>query len=484
MESRRDFLKVGAAAMTVAATRPLFGWQGANDRVRMAVIGCGNRAARVFDSFARHSQVQWVAGCEVNDQRLAGFMTPARQTFKLETVKDYRRILDRKDVDAVLIGTPDFSHARIMIDAVSAGKDVYVEKPASNAVPRINGMLDAFNKGKQIVQVGTQQRSWDYFQDAKKIVDSGQLGTINHIIITQPATYARPREAAQPVPPGLDWNMWQLLGMPLGAPEREFKPSRLGFRAWYEYGSGLVGDWGAHHVDVALWFMNADHKQPLKTMANGAFLSVPDADPEMVPDTFSISWLYDDFLMTFANGEVYMDPAKENPIENWGVFFIGNRGSLQVNRQGYVVRGIIPHVIRKQGAPPPPTAGGATLGAGGAQVAQAAPPAQGGAPQGGPGGGFAGGRGGRGGRGGGQGAAPAAPLEPKVVVNPRGGVEEDYPLDVHTQNFLDCVKSRQKPAATMEIGYNSALPCLIALEALKTGKVLTWDAAKRETKAL
>jgi predicted dehydrogenase len=487
MESRRDFLKAGAAAVTVAATRPLFGWQGANDRVRMAVIGCGNRAARVFDSFARHSQVQWVAGCEVNEQRLAGFMTPARQTFKLETVTDYRRILDRKDVDAVLIGTPDFSHARIMIDAVSAGKDVYVEKPASNSVPRINAMLDAFSKGKQIVQVGTQQRSWDYFQDAKKIVDSGQLGTISHVIITQPGTYARAREGVQPVPAGLDWNMWQLANIDLGAPVREFKPSRLSFRSWYEYGSGLVGDWGAHHVDVALWFMNADHKQPIKTMANGAFLTVPDADPEMVPDTFSISWLYDNFLMTFANGEVYMDPAKENPIENWGVYFIGNRGSLQVNRQGYAVRGIIPHVIRKQGPPPPPTAGGVTLGAGGTQIAPGAAP--GGAP--GAGAGAAGGRG-RGGRqGGGFGGgnrggqqAAAAPLEPKVVVNPRGGVEEDYPLDVHTQNFLDCVKSRQKPAATMEIGYNSALPCLIALESLKTDKILGWDAAKRETKAL
>jgi predicted dehydrogenase len=479
---RRDFIKAGATAAAVAATKPLFGWQGANNRVRMAVIGCGNRAGRVFDSLARHSDVQWVGACEVNQQRLAGFMNASRQTYKLENVVDYRKILDRKDVDAVLIGTPDFSHARIMIDAVSAGKDVYVEKPASNSIPRINGMLDAFNKGKQIVQVGTQQRSWDYFQDAKKIVDSGQLGTISHVTITQPGTYARPKEAEAPVPAGLDWKMWQLLGMPLGAPERGFKPSRLGFRAWYEYGSGLIGDWGAHHVDVALWFMNADHKQPIKTMANGAFFAVPDADPEMVPDTFAISWLYDNFLLSFANAEVYMDPAKENPIENWGVYFIGTRGSLQVNRQGYVVRGVVPHVIRKQGAPPPPTAGGVTLGAGGTQIAPGAP-GQGGAPgAGGPGGG----RGGRqgGGRAGGAAAAPTVPLEPKVVVNPKGGVEEDYPLDVHTRNFLDSVKSRQKPAATMEIGYNSALPCLIALEALKTNKILGWDAAKRETKVL
>jgi predicted dehydrogenase len=472
MESRRDFLKAGAAAVTVAATKPMFGWQGANNRVRMAVIGCGNRAARVFDSLARHSDVQWVAGCEVNDQKLTGFMTPARQTFKLEMATDYRRILDRKDVDAVLIGTPDFSHARIMIDAVSAGKDVYVEKPASNSVPRINAMLDAFSKSKQIVQVGTQQRSWDHFQDAKKILDSGVLGKISHVIISQPGSYAQPAQPTQPVPAGLDWNMWQLLNMDLGAPARDFKPSRLGFRAWYEYGSGLIGDWGAHHVDVANWFMNADHKQPLKTAAVGSFIQRPDADPEMVPDTFSISWLYDTHTMTFANA-VMARPAGSD-IEGWGVFFVSGAGSLQVNRMGYALRPAVPTTQRKRGTPPPPTAGNVQLGA-----TPAAPPAGAG--------GFAG-RGGRGGRGGGAPQAPADPSAPvldyQLYINPRGGVEEDYPLDAHTRNFLDCIKSRQKPAATMEIGYNSALPCLIALESLKTGKVLGWDNAKRQTVAL
>jgi predicted dehydrogenase len=268
-----------------------------------------------------------------------------------------------------------------------------------------------------------------------------------------------------------------MLGRDKYVQKRDYKPSRLGFRAWYEYGSGLIGDWGAHHVDVALWFMNADKKQPIKTTATGAFLAVPNADPEMVPDTFSIAWQFDNFLMTFANDEVYMDPAKENPIENWGVFFVGNRGSLQVNRQGYIVRGIVPHVIRKQGPPPPPTAGGVTLGAGGTQIAAGAP--GGGAP-GGPG---AGGRGGRGGFAGRAGAAAdAAPLEPKAVVNPKGGVEEDYPLDVHTRNFLDCVKSRQKPNATLEIGYNSALPCLLALESLQQNRSVGWDATARKSK--
>ncbi|HWK10254.1 MAG TPA: Gfo/Idh/MocA family oxidoreductase [Vicinamibacterales bacterium] len=434
MATRRAFLKTSAAALAAASTRPLSAWQGANERIRMAVIGCGTRSGRVFDSFTRigGADCRFVAAAEVNKARLDGWMTPARQAFGLERVVDYRRILDRKDVDAVLIATPDHSHSRITIDAIAAGKDVYCEKPASNSIPRVNAMLDAFRKGKQIVQIGTQQRSWDHFAEAKKILDAGTLGTVLHATIVQPGSYARPKEAEQPVPAGLDWDLWQL-----DAPKRPFKPTRLGFRAWYAYGSGLIGDWGAHHIDVVHWFMNADGKVPLRTSANGQFLIVPDADPEMVPDTFSISWAYDNFVMTFANAEVYMPEG----IENWGVFFVGTRGSLQVNRQGYAVRPIVPHIVRKQGPPPPPS------GSGNNRNAQ-------------------------------------APIEGKMYVNPRGGVEEDYPLDAHTRNFLDCVKSRRQPNAHMEIGYHSALPALLALESLQQGRTLGWDAAARRSRPL
>jgi predicted dehydrogenase len=447
---------------------------GANDKIQMAIIGTGNRGGRVFDSLVRHDDCRFLAAAEVNQARLTQWMTPARQTFKLDTVVDYRKILDRKDIDAVLIATPDFSHSQIMVDAISAGKDVYVEKPASNTVPRINAMLDAYNKGKQVVQVGTHQRSWDHFIEARNILNTGTLGTVSHVIINQPGAYTRPKEAEAPVPAGLDWDLWQG-----DAPKRPFKPSRLGFRAWYAYGSGMVGDWGAHHVDVGLWFMNADGKAPLVTMANCGFFTVPDADPEEVPDTFSISWKFDNFIMTFANAV----ESESEGIEKWGVYFVGNRGWMQVNRQGWQIHPVVGPVVRKQGAPPPPTAGGVTLGAGGVSIAPGAP---GGPGAGGPGGGGRGGSGGgRGGRGGGGGNANLPPVEPHMYVNPRGGVEEDYPLDVHTRNFLDCVKSRSKKTnAPMEIGYSSALPCLIALECMQKTKILGWDAAKRQTVAL
>lgn len=457
MESRRKFLKTSAAALAVAAARPAYAFQGANSRVRMAVIGCGNRSGRVFDSFARQQGVQWVAGCEVNNDKLASFMTPARQTFKLDMVTDYRRILDRNDVDAVLIGGPDFSHARMTIDAIAAGKDVYVEKPATNTIPRLNAMMAAYEKSDRVIQVGTQQRSWDHFAEAKKLLDSGVLGgPVRHIQIVQPGNYTRPAEEPQPVPPGLDWNLWQLAGMDLGAPERPYKPSRLAFRGWYEYGSGLIGDWGAHHIDVAHWFMNADSKVPVKTAAVGSFMAQANPDPEQVPDTFSISWEYDDFVMTFANGEI---PREQEEGEGWGVFFIAGNATLLVNRMGYAVLPRVDRTIRKQGPPPPPTAGGV-------QIAET------------PAGGRMGG-GGRGGRGGGQ-----KPIEKQVYINPRGGVEEDYPLDAHVQNFLACLSSREKPNASMEIGYHAALPALLALESLKSGKILGWNAQSRQTREL
>ena len=352
MDSRRTFLRTSAAAVAATAVKSALG---TNEKIQMAIIGAGNRGGRVFDSLVRHDDCKFLAAAEVNQARLIQWMTPARQTYKLQTVGDYRKILDRKDIDAVLIATPDHWHSQIMIDAVSAGKDVYVEKPASNTVPRINAMLDAYNKGKQIVQLGTHQRSWDHFIEAKKIVDGGTLGPISHVMIVQPGSYSIAKEAEQPVPAGLDWEMWQG-----PAPKKAFKPSRLRFRGWYDYGGGMVADWGAHHVDVGLWFMNADGKAPLVTMANGARFSVPDADSEQVPDTFAISWKFDNFMMTFTNGEVF----RADEIENWGVFFAGSRGSLQINRQGWAIRPVVGHVNNKVGPPPPPTAGGVTLGAG------------------------------------------------------------------------------------------------------------------------
>ena len=133
------------------------------------------------------------------------------------------------------------------------------------------------------------------------------------------------------MPPGLDWDAWQV-----DAPKKPFKQGYTSFRAWWEYGSGLVGDWGAHHIDVANWFMDADAKQPLKTTAVG-FYSNPTTDPECVFSQFSIAWQFDNYIMSFAN-DVFPRPNFADPkapdIEGWGVYFYGSNGTLQVNRMG------------------------------------------------------------------------------------------------------------------------------------------------------
>ena len=156
------------------------------------------------------------------------------------------------------------------------------------------------------------------------------------------------------MPDGLDWDAWQV-----DAPKKPFKPGYMSFRGWWEYGSGLVGDWGAHHIDVANWFMNADNKQPLKTTAVG-FNSNPNTDPECVYSVFSIAWQFDTFMMTFANS-VYPRPnfadAKSPDIEGWGVYFYANNGTLQVNRMGWALR---PPVNRTTNRVPPDPRPGTT----------------------------------------------------------------------------------------------------------------------------
>jgi predicted dehydrogenase len=476
MGTRREFLKTGAAALTVAAARPLFGWQGANNRVRMGVIGMGGRSARVFDSLTRNQDCEFTIGCEVNQQKLQSFQSANRPLAKIPIVGDYRRVLDRNDIDAVLIATPDFSHSKIFVDAVAAGKHVYVEKPISNNVARINAMLDAYNKSDRVVQVGTHQRSWDHFMEAKKMLDL--LDPVTHILIQQPGAYSAQKQDPVPVPDYLDWTGWQV-----DAPKKSFKQGYLGFRGWWEYGSGLVGDWGAHHVDVANWFMNADSKAPIKTSAVG-FYSSPNIDPECVYNTFSIAWQFDTHMMTFANS-VYPRPnfadERTPDIEGWGVFFYAGNGTLQVNRMGWALRPPVQTTRNRVGPEPPPGAGNVQLG-----TAPTAP-AAGAAPAGG------GGRGGRG-RGAGAPGAPGGaplggrgggkpPIEMKVYVNPRGAVEEDYPLHVHTRNFLDALKAKnRKTNAPLEVGYNSALPCLLALESMQQNRMLSWDATTRKSK--
>ncbi len=325
--SRRTFIQASAAVATAA--RPVLG---ANDRIRMGLLGAGARGNLVQRLFRKHEDCEFIAVCDVSKSRLNE--TIAAMGGGLDGYSDYRRVLDRKDIDAVLIAAPDHWHAPMTIDACAAGKDVYCEKPASNAIEPGLKMVAAARKHNRVVQLGTQQRSGEHFKEAAEIVRSGRLGEISHAMMAIGGGYLQQPRPPEPPPPDLDWEMFQG-----PAPHRPFSPTRLRWRSYYDYGGGLVTDWGVHLVDTALMCMNADSQAPLLTSASAQYIGVK--DPEQVPNAFVCSWQYDGFVMSFTNA---VPPNRE-----WGLhgnFFYGSRGIVQVHRQGYRV---IPTQARRPG---------------------------------------------------------------------------------------------------------------------------------------
>jgi len=436
--SRRKFFDLAATAAggaLVAGGRlgAQGGPRGANDRVRMALIGSGGRGRGVAAAFVRHHpDVQYVAACDAYRMRLdegVQQLSGLQKNVKVEGYEDYRRILDRTDIDAVLIATPDHWHCQMLIDAMAAGKDAYVEKPLSNTVDRSVQALRAYKGSNRVVQIGTQQRSGQHFQEAAKIVQDGQLGTITHAVLQFGGTgYGTPPEPVAPVPEGLNWDLFQG-----PAPRRPFKNARLRWRGWWDYGGGLITDWGVHLTDVALWYLNAQRIGPLLTSGTAQYVNFVNPERDQSPDAFSVSWQYPGFVMTFTNAVV-----QDWEFGRQGNSFFGPAGSLLVHRAGYEVRPV-----------PPPTGGQRGRGA----AAQ-----------------------GRGGAGRNADAQPSAVLQPRrVALRERDDTDRDSHTSAHARNFLDCVKSRQKPVSDLEIGFYATLPTLLAVMAVREGRSFKWD---------
>ena len=434
--TRRDFLGATAGfallSTTSAAGRERI--QGASDRVRLGLIGCGTRGSQVADFFLRHQDAQYVAACDVFkerlDARVAAFATSphtVQASTKVDAVEDYRRILDRRDVDAVHIATPDHWHCDILADAIRAGKDVYVEKPLSNTIERAVSALKAYRGSNRVVQLGTQQRSGQHFQEAAEIVQSGRLGKVTHAVLLYPGTgYGRGVEPETTPPPGLNWDMFQG-----PAPRHAYKVGRhRSWRGYWDYGGGLITDWGVHLTDIALWYLNAQHTGPTSTSGSAQYVNLVNPERDQSPDAFSVTCQYPNFVMTFTN---VLPDAQPGEVDRRGNWFFGPLGSLLVNRMGYEIR-------------PKP------------QVQ----------------------RGGGPGRASAQGAAPPTPPPPTLPFEyKRVPFAENYNNDPHTiahaRNFLDCVKSRQKPLSDLEIGFCASLPCILGVMAVREGRALAWD---------
>jgi predicted dehydrogenase len=436
--SRRKFFDLAAGAAGAAALhRPVAaqsGPRGANDRVRMGLIGSGSRGRGVAATFLRsHADVQYVAACDVYKTRLDQGVQQLSELQKGATIdayEDYRRILDRKEIDAVLIATPDHWHAQMLVDAMAAGKDAFVEKPLSNTVERAVQALTAYKGSDRVVQIGTQQRSGQHFQEAARIVQEGELGKVTHAVLQFGGTgYGTPPEPEAPVPDGLNWELFQG-----PAPRRPFKQGRLRWRGWWDYGGGLITDWGVHLTDVALWYLNAQRVGPLLTSGTAQYVNFVNPERDQSPDAFSVSWQYPDFVMTFTNAVV-----QDWEFGRQGNYFFGPRGSLLVHRAGYEVR-------------PIQSGRGGAGGRGGA-------PAPTGNPQ----------------------TPPAPALQPRRVPwRESDGSDSNSATVIHARNFLDCVKSRARPVSDLEIGFYASLPTLLGVMAVREGRSFRWDDAAKK----
>ena len=291
--SRRKFIDLTAGATLLAGTSLRGhaagqGTQGANNRVRVGLIGGGTRGNMVAGFFLKFPDAQILAVAEPYRMRLdrtieaLGKIQPG---VKVDAFEDYRRIIERNDIDAVIIATPDHWHCPMTVEACAAGKDVYVEKPLSNQIEPAWKAVEAARKHNRVVQMGVQPRQGEAFKEAAEIVQSGALGKVTHVMLQFAGSYGVPPEPPSDPPAGLNWDLFQG-----PAPRRPFRPGRLRWRNFYDYGGGLVTDWGVHLVDVAHWYLKADNKAPLLTSAAAQYVTLSNPERDQCPDAFSISW--------------------------------------------------------------------------------------------------------------------------------------------------------------------------------------------------
>ncbi len=446
MPNRRDFMKGAAGAALLSKTV-----LGASDRINYAIIGLGARTDLLDAAFLKQPDGNLAAICDCYQRKIDAFQTKLGR--KVESFIDYRRVLDRKDIDAVAIITPDHLHAPIMNAALEVGKDVYVEKPVSNTVEAAVSMLKAYRSHKQMVQVGTQQRSWDHFQETAKLVREGAFGNIRYIELANGnlsgggmgggGAMEGGRGAAPsgptPVPEGLNWDLF--LGPAKKVP---FDPARLSWRGWWDYSGGGMSDMAAHHMDIIHLAMNTGSNGPTLISA----VSMGSADPERIPGSYVIDFKFPNYIMTETT---FASPSAE-PIVGGDTFY-GTRGFLRVNRSGYIIRR-----YPVSAAPRTPFQTGAAGGRGGRVGTPGGPagmPASGRAAQ----------------------AAPAPPLEEKTFVLSwdEAVAAERASEVVHVRAFFDSIKSRQPGVSNFEVGFHSILPCLLGRQSVRDGRAIIWD---------
>jgi predicted dehydrogenase len=317
MERRRFLSATGSAVAIAVASSPLRTTLAsashpvaASDRLRVGAIGVGGRGSLLLEQLPESAQIVAVADC--NEPRALAFRYKLKADWPVYS--DYRKILDRNDIDAVIVATGEFQRVRPCIEACMAGKDIYAEKPLSLYVQEGRVLVDAARKHKRVVQVGTQQRSMEMNRVACELVRNGGLGKILEVrAIAYEGPQVSPAEPfpAETVPSGLDWNRW--LNQ---AAERPFNSKWMGWMQWRDFAGGQMTNWGAHGVDQIQWALGTDDTGPV----------------QMEPLTSGLSG---QVRMKYANGVIVnfvIEPGK-GPMG--GAVFICEKGKLEINRNKF-----------------------------------------------------------------------------------------------------------------------------------------------------
>jgi len=415
--SRRNFIKkslTGMAGLTLATTVPqslnaMSSRVSASDSLNVGLIGCKGMGFANLRDHLKVPGVKCVALCDVDKNILESRASDVEDMTgeKPKLYRDFRRLIENKDIDIVIIGTPDHWHCLPMVMACQEGKDVYVEKPLANSIEECNIMAAAAKKYNRVVQVGQQQRSGKHWKEAIDVIHAGRLGEIRKVHFWCNFFYgAGPRAVPnKAVPDGVDYDMW--LGP---APKRPFNPNRFhgSWRMFWDYGGGLQTDWGVHLVDMGLWALNIT-ETPKSVTAMGGNFAAGDRACETA-DTQTTMFEFNDFHLTWDhNGGIQTGPYNRN----YGIAFIGEKGTIVADRNNWVLN----------------------------------PEEQDGKKR--------------------MEEIPKHESDGKTHIN-------------HVENFIECVKTREKPACDVETARRAALFTHLGNIAYRTGKKLYYDEEKNE----
>jgi len=335
--SRRNFLRqssVFAAGLPLAGglvLSPLPRAAAASEKVRVALIGSGGMGRGDLATFFLNPEVDCPVVCDVDDKQLAEAvkLVKEKRDATPETVKDFRRVLERKDVDAVVVATPDHWHALPTVMACQAGKDVYVEKPLALTIAEGRAMIEAARRHNRVCQMGAQRLSSPTYAQAVDFVKTGKLGKVGLVRAWAYLDWIRPigSPADGPVPPGVDYDMW--LGP---APDRLFNSHRFhfNFRWFWDYAGGLMTDWGVHLIQVLLWAMGPE--PPKSVMSSGGKYVLEDNSE--TPDTQITVYEFPSYTLVWEH-KVGVGLGLYN--RPWGMSFTGTEGTLVINDSGWEI---------------------------------------------------------------------------------------------------------------------------------------------------